>query len=54
MTGTRERWSLALMLAPYLVGLTLLIVVPGVVAVSLALFEYDLIRPADFVGSQLP
>ena len=42
--------GLALMLAPYLVGLTLLIVVPGVVAVSLALFEYDLIRPADFVG----
>jgi multiple sugar transport system permease protein len=50
MIGTRERWSLALMLAPYLVGLTLLIVAPGVITVSLALFDYDLIRPAEFVG----
>jgi multiple sugar transport system permease protein len=50
MIGTRERWSLALMLTPYLVGLTLLIVVPGLITITLALFEYDLIRPAGFVG----
>jgi multiple sugar transport system permease protein len=50
MTGSRERWGVGLMLAPYLVGLAVLIVVPGMITVSLALFEYDLIRPATFIG----
>jgi multiple sugar transport system permease protein len=50
MISTRERRGLALMLTPYLVGLTVLIVVPGVITITLALFEYDLIRPAVFVG----
>ena len=50
MIGSRERWSLGLMLAPYLVGLALLIAIPGMITVSLALFDYDLIRPAVFAG----
>jgi multiple sugar transport system permease protein len=50
MIGTRERRGLALMLTPYLVGLSVLIVVPGAITITLALFEYDLIRPAVFVG----
>ena len=50
MTGGRERRGLAVMLAPYLVGLAGLVVIPGLVTVALALFEYDLVRPAAFVG----
>jgi multiple sugar transport system permease protein len=38
------------MLAPYLVGLTALVVVPAAVGLPLALFDYDAIRPAEFVG----
>jgi multiple sugar transport system permease protein len=38
------------MLTPYLAGVTVLMVIPGVITISLALFDYDLIRPAGFVG----
>ena len=46
----RERRQLALMLAPYVLGLTVLVALPAVVTFALALFEYDLIRPPSFVG----
>jgi multiple sugar transport system permease protein len=46
----RERRGLALMLAPYLFGLALLIVAPAAVTFGLALTEYDLIRSPRFVG----
>jgi len=46
----RERRELALMLAPFLVGLTALIAAPAAVTLALSLTEYDLIRPARWVG----
>ena len=46
----RSRRQLALMLAPYAVGLSVLVVVPAVVTFALALSEYDLIRSPSFVG----
>lgn len=45
-----ERRQLALMLAPYLVGLTALVLVPALVTFGLALTEYDLVRSPVFVG----
>ena len=45
-----ERRQLALMLAPYLVGLTVLVVAPATVTFVLALTEYDLVRAPRFVG----
>ena len=50
MIRDRERRDLAVMLAPYLVGLAALVVVPGTVTFALSLFDYDLIRPATFAG----
>jgi multiple sugar transport system permease protein len=38
------------MLAPYVVGLVVLVAVPAAVTFGLALTEYDLLRPARFVG----
>jgi multiple sugar transport system permease protein len=46
----RHRRQLALMLAPYALGLGALIVVPALVTFGLALTEYDLIRSPRFVG----
>lgn len=46
----RERWQLGLMLAPFLLGLAGLVLVPAAVTLGLALTEYDLVRPARFVG----
>jgi multiple sugar transport system permease protein len=46
----RDRRQLALMLAPYLVGLAGLVALPALVTFGLALFEYDLIRAPRFVG----
>lgn len=46
----RERRQLALMVAPYLLGLVLLILLPAAVTFGLALTEYDLVRPPTFVG----
>lgn len=45
-----ERRQLALMLAPYGLGLALLVVAPALVTFALALSEYDLIRSPSFVG----
>jgi multiple sugar transport system permease protein len=45
-----ERRQLALMLAPYLFGLTALVFAPALVTFALALTEYDLIRAPGFVG----
>ena len=45
-----ERRQLALMLAPYLVGLTALVLIPALVTFGLALTEYDLVRSPVFVG----
>lgn len=46
----RERRQLALMLAPYVLGLVVLVVVPAAVTLGLSLTEYDLLRPARYVG----
>jgi multiple sugar transport system permease protein len=46
-----ERRGLALMLAPYVLGLALLIFVPALVTFGLALFEYDLITSPDWAGT---
>ena len=45
-----ERRVLGLMLAPYLVGLALLVVVPAVTTFGLALTDYDLIQAPTVVG----
>ena len=45
-----ERRQLALMLAPYLLGLTALVALPAAVTFGLALTEYDLLRPPRFLG----
>ena len=46
----RHRRQLALMLAPYLLGLVALVGIPALVTFALALTEYDLIRDPTFVG----
>jgi multiple sugar transport system permease protein len=46
----RERRQLALMLAPYVLGLAGLVALPALVTFGLALFEYDLIRTPRFIG----
>jgi multiple sugar transport system permease protein len=46
----REARHLALMLAPYLLGITVLIALPALVTFGLALYEYDLITSPQFVG----
>ncbi len=43
----RSAWFL---LAPYLAGLALLVAVPAVVALALAVTEFDLLRPPRFIG----
>jgi len=45
-----ERRQLALMVLPYVVGLVALVLVPALVTMSLAFTEYDLLRPARWVG----
>ena len=44
------RRTLALMLAPYLLGLGALVVIPAVVTIALAFTEYDLITSPQFAG----
>jgi multiple sugar transport system permease protein len=46
-----ERRRLALMLAPYLFGLALLVFCPALVTFGLALFEYDLITSPEWTGT---
>jgi multiple sugar transport system permease protein len=45
-----ERRGLALLLAPYLFGLALLVFVPAAVTFGLALFRYDLITSPEWAG----
>lgn len=45
-----ERRQLALLLAPYAFGLAALVALPAAVVFALALYEYDLIGSARFVG----
>ena len=52
MLRDRERREYALMLAPYLIGIALLIALPALVTFALALTEYDLIRSPRFIGVQ--
>ena len=47
---TRSRRQLALMLAPYLVGLVGLVLLPALVTLALAFTSYDLLRPPTWVG----
>ncbi len=46
----RDRRQLALMLAPYVLGLVVLVALPALFTFALALTEYDLIRSPQFVG----
>ena len=48
--GLRHNRHLALMLAPYLLGIFALVVLPGLVTFGLALTEYDLVRSPSFAG----
>jgi multiple sugar transport system permease protein len=45
-----ERRQLALMLTPYVLGVAVLIALPGLVTFALAFSEYDLVRPPSFAG----
>ena len=45
-----ERRQVALMLAPYLVGVTALVALPALVTFALAFAEYDLLRSPSFIG----
>jgi multiple sugar transport system permease protein len=47
---TTERRALGLLVAPYLIGLAVLVVLPAVITFALALFEYDLIRSPEWIG----
>ena len=48
--GVRHNRELALMLAPYLFGILVLVALPALVTFTLALTEYDLLSSPDFVG----
>jgi multiple sugar transport system permease protein len=50
MLRRTERREYAIMLAPYVIGITLLIALPGLITFGLALTEYDLIRSPKFIG----
>jgi multiple sugar transport system permease protein len=50
MSADPERRGLALMLTPYLVGVGILVLLPAVFTVAMSFYEYDLIRPGDFIG----
>jgi multiple sugar transport system permease protein len=47
---TRSRRQLLVMLAPYLLGLVGLVLLPAVITLALAFTEYDLLRPPRWVG----
>jgi multiple sugar transport system permease protein len=46
----RERLGLWLMVAPFLVGVVVLVVAPALVTLVMSLFEWDLLQPARFLG----
>ncbi len=45
-----DRRGLMLMLLPYAAGIAVLVVLPAVFTVGMSFYDYDLIRPGDFVG----
>jgi multiple sugar transport system permease protein len=45
-----ETAGLLLLLLPYLVGIGALVVLPALLTLGLSTFEYDLIRPPNFIG----
>jgi multiple sugar transport system permease protein len=45
-----ERRQLALLLAPYVFGLSVLVALPALVTFGLAFTEYDLLRSPEFIG----
>ena len=49
MLRDRERREYALMLAPFLLAITVLVAIPAAVTFGLALTEYDLIRSPSFI-----
>ena len=51
MTRDRGHRQLVLMLAPYLLGLVVLVLAPFAVTLALAFTEYDLIRPPVWTGT---
>ena len=48
---SRRRTHLALMVAPYLVGIMLLVVVPALITFGIAFTDDDLIRAPNYVGA---
>lgn len=50
MRRLSERAQLGLMLAPYLIGLALLVVLPGVAGLALAFAHYNALQPPRFAG----
>ena len=50
MTGDPERRGLQAMLAPYLAGIVILVILPALFTLAMAFYEYDLILPGDFIG----
>ena len=48
--GRRDRWQTGLMIAPFAAGLLVLVAAPAVATIALSFAEYDLIRPATWVG----
>ena len=50
MFRDRERRESAIMLAPYVVGLAVLVALPAAITFGLALTEYDLVRAPRFAG----
>ncbi|MDP8955925.1 MAG: sugar ABC transporter permease [Actinomycetota bacterium] len=51
MKWSVERRGLAGLLAPYVAGMAILIVLPAAITFILSLYQYDLIRPAEFAGT---
>ena len=49
--GVGDRRILWLMAAPFLVGVTALILAPAFGSLAMAFYEWDLVRPPRFVGS---
>jgi multiple sugar transport system permease protein len=48
--GVTDRRQVALLLAPYVFGLSVLVALPALVTFALAFTEYDLLRSPEFVG----
>lgn len=49
-SGSRDQWQARLMLAPFVVGLLVLVAAPAATTLVLSFAEFDLIRPATWIG----